>query len=130
MGAKPTWAQIVVFFTLIVGIVCLVVAAITSAILAVGWMVHWLIPSLPFESASVVAGIALSIATFLLYRVVIFLSVHVFPPRFTYEDDDEEENDDDYESDEEMAERIAELTVAKLSRPPVQKKYTAKARRK
>ena len=126
MNSKPKWPQIVVFFTLIAGGVCLVVAAITSAILAVGWIINWQIPSLPFESASIVAGIALSIATFLLYRVAIFVSGQIIPPRFTYEDQD----DEDYEFDEEMADRIAELTVAKLSRPPVQKKYTAKARRK
>ncbi len=129
MNRTPTWRHWTAFSCLIAGIVCIVVAAITSAIIAVGSTIHWMIPSLPFGSACTVAGIACA-CTGILFRGAaksIFEAGIKNHLAFDEEDDDEDEDDDDYIFDEEMADRIAELTVAKLTRPVTDKKYTAKA---
>lgn len=131
MNSAPTPRQLTAIICLVLGFACLVVAAITSAIISVGWTINWLIPSLRFDSACIVAGIACSLAGFALRGAAKFIFLHampIFPPAFE-DDDEDEDDDDDYIFDEEMADRIAELTVAKLSRPAVQKAYTAKARR-
>jgi len=132
MNSTPTRAQLLVVVTLIGGITCLVLVAVTAVVLAGGWMVNWLIPSLPFEYASIITGISLTIATILFYSVAKILSQFIAPSRHMLQDvdDEDEDDDDDYAFDEEMAERIAELTIAKLTRPPAPKKYSAKARQK
>ena len=127
MNSSPTRAQVLFVVTLICGIACLALAAIASGILAGGWMLNWLIPSLAFEHASIVAGTALTIATILMYGVANIISEHILQKQKIEEEHDD---DDDYSFDEEMAERIAELTIAKLNRGPAAKKYSAKARQK
>jgi len=125
MNSTPTHGQFTAIFCLIFGIGCFVVAVMTSAIIAVGWIINWLIPSIRFDSACIIAGIACAFAGFVLRGAAKFIyarAMPIFPPAFQDDDDD----DDDYIFDEEMADRIAELTVSKLSRPVVQKKYTAK----
>ena len=113
MNSSLTRAQVLFVVTLICGIVCLALAAIASGILAGGWMLNWLIPSLAFEHASIVAGTALTIATILVYGVANIMSEHILQKQKIEEEHDD---DDDYSFDEELAERIAELTIAKLNR--------------
>ena len=129
MSPVATRGQFTAFFSLLAGIVCLVMAAITTGIIAVGWTINWMVPSIRFDSACIVAGIACACTGFVLRGAAKSLIENGIFPRETADDDDDDEDDDDYIFDEEMADRIAELTVSKLSRPAPVKKYTAKARR-
>jgi len=123
MNPTPTWGQITAFFCFLAGVACLVVAAITTGIIAVGWTINWMVPSIRFDSACIVAGIACACTGFALRGAVKSIIENGV---FSRQIDDDDDEDDDYIFDEEMADRIAELTVSKLSRPVVQKKYTVK----
>ncbi len=108
--------------------------AVTSVIVFCGWVVNWMIPSLPFASASIVSGLSLC-ALALLFLVIetAMRPLHHTTDRTSNFDDDQSSDDDDEDdddSDEQLAMRTAELTVAMLTRQVPERRYTASSRRK
>ena len=116
---------------IITGIVVGVFTAVTLGILAGGWLVNWMFPTVPYEFASIIAGQGLFIAGLL----IAFAGHHLVKEFERHESQDR--NTDDVDEDdgsaaaEWLAERIADITHAKLTQTtPKSRRYTAKPRGK
>lgn len=132
MKSRPNIFQFSVVAAILSGIVVGVFAAVTLGILAGGWLVNWMFPTIPYEFASVIAGQGLFIAGLVLayagYSVVKVMERQEFQDEVT---DDDDEDDDSAEAAEWLAERIADITHAKLTQTaPRSRRYTVKPRGK
>lgn len=138
MKSSVKIVQVSLVVALISGIVVGVPAAVTLAILAGGWVVNWMFPTIPYEFASIIAGQGLLIAGLLL-AVAISIAVKAIASHESElkvlngndSDDDIDEDTDSDEAAEWLAERIADITHAKLTQTaPKSRRYTAKPRGK
>ena len=99
-------------------------ASIIAVILSGGWVLAWMMPSIPFEFASIISGLGLFVTGLLLVVVARVAGTAMADQRFQNQDkpDDTEtdtrtKDDDDYEREEVaewMAERIADMTYSKM----------------
>lgn len=123
---------------IIIGIVAGVFAAVTLSILAGGWLLNRMFPTIPYEFASIIAGQGLLIGGLLLVFAGYTASKALKNPEFhdLNSDDDGTDGDSDKETDSDeaaewLAERIADITHAKLTQnAPRSRRYTAKPRGK
>lgn len=108
------------------------VTVATLSIIAGGWVVNWLIPGIKFEFACLIVGQGLVLAAIPLGIFANSFARHLEETQAEENyDDDDDEDEDNGEAAEWLAERIAELTLARMNQgPPKDRSYTAKARRK
>lgn len=134
MKSKVTIVQVFLVAAIIGGIIAAVFTAVTLAILAGGWMVHWMFPAISYEFASIISGLGLLIA-----GLLIAMAAHIAARTIASHEleernndyDDIDEDSDSAEAAEWLAERIADITHAKLTQTaPKSRRYTAKPRGK
>ena len=134
MSVKRVVTRGVSILTLVIVVVCTALTAVAAAILAGGWLLNWMFPTISFQFASLIAGQAVLVASTLL-----LIGIHVLV-EFTRSTRDQKANteavpsegdDEHFDSGEELAERIADLMMIKLTRAtPSERRYTTKPRRK
>jgi len=132
MKTKLSILQLCVGVTVISGIIGGVLTAVTLGILGCGWLVNWMFPTIPYEFASIIAGQGLLIA-----GLVLAFAARAAAKTLVSQESQErnsDDDDDDIDSDEAaewLAERIADITHAKLTQAaPKSRRYTAKPRGK
>jgi len=134
MKAKVKILQLSLVVAIISGIIGVVLTAVTLGILGCGWLVNWMYPTIPYEFASIIAGQALLIAGVLLAVAANIAANAIKNQTLTERNSDDDDDDDDDDSDEAaewLAERIADITHAKLTQAaPKSRRYTAKPRGK
>ena len=135
MNTKVSTLQLCAVVAVISGIIGGVLTAVTLGILGCGWLVNWMFPTIPYEFASIIAGQGLLIAGLVLAvagRVAAktIIARQEFPEQDS-DDDDMDDDTDSAEAAEWLAERIADITHAKLTQTaPKNRRYTAKPRGK
>ena len=134
MKSKVNIVQVSLVVAIIIGILGGVFIAVTLAILAGGWLVNWMFPTISYEFASIIAGQGLLIAGLLL-AMTAHIAARAIASQESEErnsdDDAIDEDDDSDEAAEWLAERIADMTHAKLTQTaPKNRRYTAKPRGK
>ena len=134
MTSKVHIFQISYVAAIILGIVVGIPTAVTLGILAGGWLVNWMFPTIPYEFASIIAGQGLFIGGLLL-AFAGYYATKALENRELQElnsdDEDEDEDDDSAAAAEWLAERIADITHAKLTQTaPKTRRYTARPRGK
>ena len=134
MKSKVSIVQFSVVAAMITGIVVGVFTAVTLGILAGGWLVNWMFPGIPYEFASIIAGQGLLMAGLVLALAANFAGKVLASQEFQERNSDDDAIDEDDDSDEAaewLAERIADMTHAKLTQTaPKNRRYTAKPRGK
>ena len=112
--------------SILIGLSCIAMTAVSSIVLAIGGILSWLFPSISFEIASVIAG-QITLVTAVFFLLVVY-AISNAPPQVQSPDKSEDENDDDdFNEDldiEALAERVKELALAKLSQSiPAEPRY-------
>ncbi len=132
MKSRVKILQISLVAAIITGIVAGVSIALTLVILAGGWLVNWVFPGIPYEFASIIAGQGLLIAGLLLALAANLVAREMARQEFQDQNtDDADEDEDSAAAAEWLAERIADITHAKLTQTaPKTRRYTAKPRGK
>lgn len=131
MSLKVAGIRIVLFMMLVGGLAAVLLTAVTAVVVLSGGILSWMVPSLPFASASVVAGLSLAVLV-LLVRTISEFAFRLSSYHSEDESSDEEDDDSSHDDvdDEELARRTAELTVAMLTRRTPEQRYTSRSRRK
>ena len=134
MKSKVNIVQVSLVVAIIIGILVGVSIAVTLALLGGGWLVNWMFPTISYEFASVIAGQGLLIAVLLLAMTAHIVAKAIARQELeeqNSDDDDIDEDTDSAEAAEWLAERIADITHAKLTQTaPKSRRYTAKPRGK
>ena len=134
MKSQVTIVQVSLVVAIIIGILAGVCIAVTLAILAGGWLVNWMFPTISYEFASIIAGQGLLIAGLVVAMTAQIAAREIARHELAERNSDYEEPDDDTDSAEAtewLAERIADITHAKLTQTtPKSRRYTAKPRGK
>lgn len=134
MSVKRVVTRGVSMLSIVVALVCSVLTAVAAAILAGGWLLNWMFPTISFQFASLIAGQAVLVASTLLLigmYVLVESTRSMRDQKANTEAVPSEDDDEDFDFGEELAERIAELTKVKLSQViPSERRYTTKPRRK
>ena len=131
MNTKVSTLQLCAVVAVISGIIGGVLTAVTLGILGCGWLVNWMFPTIPYEFASIIAGQGLLIAGLVLAVAGRVAAMTIARQEFPEQDSDDDDIDDSSEAAEWLAERIADITHAKLTQTaPKNRRYTAKPRGK
>ena len=133
MKSRVNGLRLSVAIAIISGVIGGVPIVVTLAILAGGWLVNWMFPTIPYEFASLIAGQGLLIAGMLAVAAGIVAKAIASQEleEQNSDDDDIDEDTDSAEAAEWLAERIADITHAKLTQTaPKSRRYTAKPRGK
>ena len=134
MKSRVKFVQVSLVVAIIIGILGGVSIAVTLAILAGGWLVNWMFPTIPYEFASIIVGQGLLIAGLLLALTAHIAAKAIARQELEEQDSDDDDIDEDTDSAEAaewLAERIADITHAKLTQTaPKSRRYTAKPRGK
>ena len=134
MSVKRVVTRGVSILTLVIVVVCTALTAVAAAILAGGWLLNWRFPTISFQFASLIAGQAVLVASTLLLigmYALVESTRSMRDQKANTEAVPSEDDDEDFDSGEELAERIAELTIVKLRQAVAsERRYTTKPRRK
>ena len=134
MKSRVNIVQVALVLAIIIVILGGVLIAVTLAILAGGSLVNWMFPTIPYEFASIIAGQGLLIAGLLLALTAHIAAKAIARQELEEQDSDDDDIDEDTDSAEAaewLAERIADITHAKLTQTaPKSRRYTAKPRGK
>ena len=134
MSVKRVVTRGVSILTLVIVVVCTALTAVAAAILAGGWLLNWMFPTISFQFASLIAGQAVLVASTLLLigmYALVESTRSMRDQKANTEAVPSEDDDEDFDSGEELAERIAELTMVKLRQAVAsERRYTTKPRRK
>ena len=120
-------------FTIILGLIFTALIIVTLSIVAGGWILNWMISSIKFEFACLIFGQGLLLITIPLGVLGNGFLRHLRDEKMLEGNDndfDKEDEDDDEEA-EWLAERIADLMIARMNQsPPKERRYTARGRSK
>lgn len=120
-------------FALVLGLVFAAVASATLSAIAGGWVLNWMVPVIRFEFACLIFGQGL-LLTAIPLGVLGNGFLRYMRDEKMFEDDgrfDDEDDEDDGEEAEWLAERIADLMLARMNQAPArERRYTPKARSK
>ena len=134
MSVKRVVTRGVSILSLVIVVVCTALTAVAAVILAGGWLLNWMFPTVSFQFASLIAGQAVLVASILLLigmSVLVESTRSMRDQKANTEAVPSEDDDEDFDFGEELAERIADLTMVKLSRAiPSERRYTTKPRQK
>jgi hypothetical protein len=136
MDTKSRVLQVLLFTSVVGGILCVVLASVTAVILLGGSVLTWLVPAISMEFASLISGVALLTTGILIAFIAqliakIIRNEEIQNQQSTDQDDEDDENDGSDEAAEWLAERIAEMTSAKLRKwDAIEQRSAARSRRK
>ena len=140
MNLKSRILEILFVTSVLGGVVGVVLAFVTAAMLCGGWVLTWMFPAISVEFACVISGLALLttiIVTACIARIVSkAMASEAFQNRSesVHGEDDDDDSDDEDDSDEAaewLAERIAEITAAKVTKRmgSIERPYPTKSQR-